>query len=100
MTFNLVNMKETQIYRDKKKVQIIRKLKEEVVLLNPDKGNGVIIMDIKDYIESVNHLFSDRTKFQIIKEGPTNSRMTTLQNYIRKLTKQGQDPRSQIIYAT
>ena len=83
-------MEDKQIYRDKKKVQVIRKLKEEVVLLNPDKGNGVVIMDIKDYNDSINKLFADRTKFKISKEEPTNSRMTTLQNYIRKLKKQGQ----------
>ena len=83
-------IEETQIYRDKKEVHIIRKLKEEVVLLNPDKGNDVVIMDIKDNNESINHLFSDRTKFKIIKEDPMNSRMTILQNYIKKLRKQGQ----------
>ena len=88
--FNLVNMEDKQIYRDKKKVQVIRKLKEEVVLLNPDKGNGVVIKDIKDYNDSINKLFADRTKFKISKKDPTNSRMTTLQNYIRKLKKQGQ----------
>ena len=63
MAFNLVNMEDKQIYRDKKKVQVIRKLKEEVILLNPDKGNGVVIMDLKDYNDSINKLFADRTKF-------------------------------------
>ena len=96
--FNLVNMEGTQIYRDKKKV--IWKLKAEVVLLNPDKGNDMVIMDIKDNNESINYLFSDRTKFKIIKEALTFSRMTTLQNYIRKLKKQGQinDAKYKILY--
>ena len=68
--------------------------------MNPDKGNGVVIMDIKDYNESINHLLSDRTKFKIIKEDTTNSRMTTLQNYIRKLKKQGHinDDEYKILY--
>ena len=71
-------------------MHITRKLKEEVCLLNPDKGYGVVIMDKKDYSESINHFFSERTKFKIIKEDPTSSRMRALQNYIRKLKKQGQ----------
>ena len=50
MAFNLIYMEKTQIYRDKKKMHIIWKLKEELVLLNPDKGSCVVIMDIKRLI--------------------------------------------------
>ena len=47
-------------------------------------------MDIYDYNQSMAHLFSDRTKFRILQEDPTNKRFTTLQNYIRKLKKNGE----------
>ena len=90
MAFNLINVNEQQIYKDKKKIKIIRDLKEKIVLLSPDKGNGVVIMDIHDYNQSMAQLFSDRTKFRILQEDPTNKRFTTLQNYIRKLKKNGE----------
>ena len=85
MAFNLINLEEQQVYKDKKKINIIKGLKEKVVLLSPDKGNGVVIMNIQDYKESMHHLFADRQKFQILAEDPTNTRFATIQDYVRKL---------------
>ena len=47
MAFNLINIEEQQVYKDKAKIKTIRDLRERVVLLTPDKRNGVVIMDIK-----------------------------------------------------
>ena len=52
---------------------------------NVDKGNGVVIMDIKDYKDSIHQLFADRRKFRILSDDPTNTRFTSLQSYIQKL---------------
>ena len=90
MAFNLINVNDQQVYKDKKRIKIIRDLKEKVVLLSPDKGNGVVIMDIQDYQHSMQHLFADRTKFRILQEDPTNKRFASLQEYIRKLKKRGE----------
>ena len=90
MAFNLINIEEQQVYKDKRKISIIKNLKEKVVLLSPDKGNGVVIMDIKDYKESMSHLFSDRQKFRTLAEDPTNTRFTTVQRYIRNLRKRNE----------
>ena len=65
-------------------------MKEKVVLLGPDKGNGVVVMDISDYKESMQHLFADRSKFRILQEDPTNSRFTSLQEFLRKLKNRGE----------
>ena len=85
MAFNLINIEEQQVYKDKAKIKTIRDLKEKVVLLTPDKGNGVVIMDIKDYKDSIHQLFADRRKFRILSEDPTNTRFTSLQKYVQKL---------------
>ena len=90
MAFNLINVNEQQVFKDKAKIKLIRDLKEKIVLLSPDKGNGVVIMDIHDYKQSMQHLFADRTKFRILEEDPTNKRFATLQDYIRKLKKRGE----------
>ena len=78
MAFNLINVDEKQVFKDKKKIKIIRDLKEKVVLLGPDKGNGVVIMDIQDYKQSTHQLFADRTKLKILEDDPTNTRFTSL----------------------
>ena len=90
MAFNLINVDEKQVFKDKKKIKIIRDLKEKVVLLGPDKGNGVVIMDIQDYRQSMHQLFADRTKFKILEDDPTNTRFASLQNFVRELKKRGE----------
>ena len=69
---------------------LICKLKEKVVLLSPDKGNGVVILDIQDYQQSMQHLFADRTKFRVLQEDPTNRRFKSLQEHICKLRERGE----------
>ena len=90
MAFNLINIEEQRVYKDKKKIKTIRDLKEKVVLLTPDKGNGVVIMDIKDYKDSIHQLFADRRKFRILSEDPTNTRFTSLQKYIQLLKRRNE----------
>jgi len=36
-----------------------------IVILKPDKGSGVVIMDKHDYVDKVNSILSDQTKFQV-----------------------------------
>ena len=90
MAFNLINIDDRQIYKDAKKIKVIKKLRENIVLLSPDKGNGVVLLDKIDYTQSMEHLFSNRAQFKIVESDPTHTRMTTLQNYIRMLRKTGQ----------
>ena len=90
MAFNLLNLVDQQVFKDKKKVQIINNLKKDVVILSPDKGSGIVLLDINEYKESMHMLFADRSKFRIRDTDPTNSRLPTLQNYIRKIHKRGE----------
>ena len=43
------------------------------------------MIDTTDYYESLNNLFSDTTKFKRLDADPTNTRLSTLQFYLRKL---------------
>jgi hypothetical protein len=90
MAFNLINIQEDQIYKDKRKITIIRDLKEKVVLLTPDKGNGVVLMDVIDYKDSMHALFADRSKFRTLPKDPTNARFSSLQQYLRRLKNRGE----------
>ena len=69
--FNLINIDDTRIFRDSNKVKIIQQLRKNVAILKPDKGNGIVLLDIKDYSNSVEHLFKDPKKLQILDTDPT-----------------------------
>ena len=58
-----------------------------IIITKPDKGNGVVIVDAKDYITKMSNIISDSSKFKKINEDPTKRRETKLQNYLSKLKK-------------
>ena len=81
--FNLINIDETGIFRDSNKVRIIQQLRKNAAIMKPDKGNGTVLLDIKDYFDYVEHLYKDPKKFQILDTDPTVTRMKSLQSYLR-----------------
>ena len=71
-------------------IKIKQQLRKNVTILKPDKGNGIVLLDIKDYSNSVEHLFKDPIKFQILDTDPTVTRMKSLQSYLRTLLKRNE----------
>ena len=59
------------------------------MILRPDKGNGVVIMNRKDYICGMNNIINDRSKFKLLTEDPTPLREGQLQRFLRKLKNEG-----------
>ena len=53
--------------------------------MKPDKGNGIVLLNKEDYTNSMENLFSDKTKFKQLDSDPTISRLSSLQSYLRKL---------------
>ena len=78
LAFNLINLDNQKVLKDKRKLQVIKKLRKDTVILKPDKVNGVVVIDTTDYYESLNNLFSDTTKFKRLDADPTNTRLSTL----------------------
>ena len=74
-----------------KKHKILDKLKKNnnIVILKPDKGNAVVILDRVVYIEQMKKLISDITKFKKLKKDPTMTRETNTQGLLRGLKKSG-----------
>ena len=79
MSFNLLDMDSKQLTKDKNKINTLNNLLKDVILLKPDKGNGIVLVNCLDYKNSVKQIFSDRTKFRKIKEDPTFRRLSSLQ---------------------
>ena len=87
--FNILDFDNARVRTDKK-IQSIKDLLDENVILKPDKGEGVVIVSRVDYETSMQKLFSDRKRFRIIKEDLTPTRLSSVQRYLQNLQKRGE----------
>ena len=60
------------------------------MILKPDTGNEVVLMNDINYYDAMNQLFSDKMKFKIIDNDLTLSVLKTVQNYLNKLCKRNE----------
>ena len=72
-----------------KKHKILEKLRrnKDIVIIRPDKGNGVVVMDRVIYNQQMYALLNDKNKFKKLPEDPTKLREGQLQRYLRELKK-------------
>ena len=79
--------------KDLKKLKILKKLKKnkDIIILRPDKGNGVVVhvFDKLAYNNAISDLLSDDTKFKKLQSDLTLRRGGQLQRYLCKLKKNG-----------
>ena len=59
------------------------------MILRPDKGNGVVILDRQEYDKGLFKIINDTTKFRVLTSDPTLTREGKLQRYLRELRKKG-----------
>ena len=71
--------------------KILKRLRQnkDIIITRPDKGNGVVILNRKDYNDMMYELLSDSTKFKVIDNDVTISRESKLQRYLLSLKKKG-----------
>ena len=62
---------------------------KEFVLLKPDKGNGVVVLNRSDYIKGILDIVSDSNKGKELANDPTIYREGKLQRFLRNLKKNG-----------
>ena len=74
-----------------KKHGILKKLRnnKDIVILRPDKGNGVVIIDKITYKSKMYELLNDESKFKQLTSDPTKLCEGQLQRYLRKLNNKG-----------
>ena len=68
-----------------------------IVVLKPDKGNGVVLLDRSDYDAKMCSILSDSSKFKLLSEDPlriTQKREENLRSYLRGLKNNGTLPNS------
>ena len=70
----------------KEDIKLLQNLKNDnkIVIVKPDKGNGIVILDRNDYNKKMNDILQDNTKFQRLNDDPVK---LTLQreNQLKKL---------------
>ena len=78
-------MDNQKVFKDKGKIQVIKEPRKDTVIVKPDKGNSVAVIDTTDYYESLDILFSDTTKLKSLDADPNNTSLSNVQSYLRKL---------------
>ena len=62
---------------------------KNIVILKPDKGNAVVILDREIYKRNIYDILSDQSKFKQLSSDPTVTRQTKLCTFLLGLKKQG-----------
>ena len=83
--FNLIDIDDKNIFKDANKIKIIKHLRKTLVIMKPDKGNCIVLLNKEDYTYSMENLFSYKTRFKQLDSDPTTTRLSGLQSYLRKL---------------
>ena len=88
--WNLVDLDDRNFYNDSKKTRIIKGLRKRAVILKPDKGQGIVLLRREDYVESMERIFADRSKFKEVESDNTISRVENLKRYLNTLLNRGE----------
>ena len=60
------------------------------MILKPDKGQGVVLIDKIDYYNSMEQIFNDKTKVKVVNGDPTFRNLASVQNYLNTLVSRGE----------
>ena len=61
---------------------------KDLIVCKPDKGKGVVLINRKDYVNSITKIISDNTKFEIITDSIEKYTLKIedkINNFLRKL---------------
>ena len=81
-TYNCLDLEIKQYISDNKMIKVLRNIKEKCLILKPDKGQGIVLIDKTDYYNSMERLFNDTSKFTFLQKDPTLQNLSTVQTYL------------------
>ena len=58
-------------YQSVKSIKTLRKLKNKCLILKPDKGQGIVLINKDDYNNSMENLFNGTRIFELLNHDPT-----------------------------
>ena len=79
---------------NKEDYELLKQLskKENIIITRPDKGKGTVILDKGDYVEKINLILSDATKFERLGTPSANIIFRTedkINRFLRSLKEEG-----------
>ena len=89
-TYSDVDIFDTQFLDDKNKTKVLKQLRQDYVVLKPDKGNGIVLINKTECNLAMKKLFSDRSKFKVIQKDPTLTPLKSVQNYVNTMLKRNE----------
>ena len=66
------------------------------MILKPDKGQGIVLINKTNYYKSLQQLFGDRNKFQVLHHDPTLTNSVVIRNYIQTIYKRSETNETEI----
>ena len=69
---------------------MIKNLRKRIVILKPDKGQGVVLIKKDDYTKSMQEIFADKSKFKSIDHDSTITRVENIKRYIQTMFNRGE----------
>ena len=74
---NYLDIDNKRCIHDSNSLKVLRELREKFVILKPDKGQDIVLVNHGDYVKSMQRIFDDASKFRIEKDS-TITRLTTV----------------------
>ena len=69
-TYNYLDLDVKQLISGSKNIKTLRKIKDKCLIRKPDKGQGIVLVNRDDYNDSLENLFNDTSKFQLLDHDP------------------------------
>ena len=89
-TYNCFDLDIKHYISDNKMIKVLQNIKEKCLILKPDKGQGIVLIDKTGYYNSMECLFNDTRKFTLLQEDPTLRNLSTVQTYLNTLHKRNE----------
>ena len=83
--YNYLDLDVTQFISDNRITKLLRKLKDKCLILKPNKGEGIVLVNRDDCNNSLENLFNDTSKIQLSDDDPTIRNLSTAQSYLNTL---------------
>ena len=71
-------------------IMVLQNIKEKCLILKPDKGQRIALIDKTDYYNSMESLFNDTSQFTLLQEDSTLRNLPTVQTYLNTLHKRNE----------
>ena len=88
--YNYLDLDIKQHISDNKTIKVLRNIKEKCLILKPDTGQWIVLIDKTDYYNSMERLFNDTSKFPLLQEDPALHYLSTVQTYLNTLHKRSE----------